>query len=129
MCKIWLKVPRKMNPPVFIYYGLTDFYQNHRRYMVSSDERQLKGEYFKDANELDQNCEPLLFASSQGGRERLTEVKVESETYQVLNKAQIYPCGLKANSMFSGTNVTSLLFGIHIHHVQMKFRMNLHASM
>jgi hypothetical protein len=43
-CNITLKVERDMPAPVYFYYRLTKYYQNHRRYVKSRDDRQLKGE-------------------------------------------------------------------------------------
>ncbi|GMM30419.1 hypothetical protein DAMA08_031640 [Martiniozyma asiatica (nom. inval.)] len=62
----------------FLYYKLTNFYQNHRKYVSSYDWNQLKGE----AVPLDQlNCNGM-----------------ESRDGKI-----IYPCGLVANSMFNDT--------------------------
>lgn len=33
-----------MQSNVFMYYGLSNFYQNHRRYVKSRDDRQLNGD-------------------------------------------------------------------------------------
>lgn len=33
-CVRTLKIPRKMTAPIFIYYQLDNFYQNHRRYVI-----------------------------------------------------------------------------------------------
>lgn len=63
-----------------MYYGLTNFYQNHRRYVKSRDDNQLLG---KDVTkEVSKDCEP--FAKD----------KVTGESYA--------PCGAIANSMFNG---------------------------
>jgi len=61
---------------VFIYYGLTNYYQNHRRYVKSRDDRQLLGE-FSSLSE----CEP----------------------FDRLDKKPIAPCGAIANSLFNDT--------------------------
>ena len=42
-CTINLTVPEEMTPPIFMYYKLTDFYQNHRRYVKSRSDAQLRG--------------------------------------------------------------------------------------
>ncbi|CAO1435244.1 unnamed protein product [Diamesa serratosioi] len=63
---------------VFIYYGLSNFYQNHRRYVKSRDDEQLLGN-FKDNPSSD--CGP--FALSEG--------------------KTIVPCGAIANSLFNDT--------------------------
>lgn len=63
---------------VYMYYGLTNFYQNHRRYVKSRDDSQLLGELTTSPSE---DCEPFA---------------IDEET----NKP-IAPCGAIANSLFS----------------------------
>lgn len=70
-----MSVPANMEPPVFFYYKLTGFYQNHRRYVKSRSDDQLNG---KDTTDT-ADCIPL---------ERIGD-KI------------MYPCGLIANSYFS----------------------------
>jgi len=79
-CIIRFDVAADLPPTVFLYYKLTNFYQNHRRYVKSLDSNQLKGKFVsaKDLNNGD--CKPLAVASD--GR-------------------PIYPCGLVANSFFN----------------------------
>ena len=77
-CIIDFTVPQTMEPPIFIYYRLTDFYQNHRQYINSFDAGQLLGDAQSPPGS---NCGPL----------RTTD-----------NGSNIYPCGLIANSMFNG---------------------------
>ncbi|KAK6528621.1 hypothetical protein TWF694_003886 [Orbilia ellipsospora] len=78
-----------MKPPVLLYYRLTNFYQNHRRYVKSVNEDQLQG---KDvpASSLDtsDSCSPLAVDS---------------------NGKIIYPCGLMANSLFNDTIFSPIL--------------------
>jgi hypothetical protein len=66
---------------VLLYYRLTNFYQNHRRYVKSFDANQLQGAKIPSAADTNPNCSPL---QGPGG------------------VPQYYPCGLIANSMFSG---------------------------
>ena len=82
VCLIRFTVPTDFTPPVMLYYRLTNFYQNHRRYVKSVDEGQLKGEN-KTAAQLssDGGCTPLTVAP---------------------NGKPYYPCGLIANSLFNG---------------------------
>ncbi|PTD02906.1 Meiotically up-regulated gene 89 protein [Fusarium culmorum] len=42
-CHLKFTIPEEMGPPVLFYYHLTNFYQNHRRYVLSFDREQLKG--------------------------------------------------------------------------------------
>ncbi|KAI5462598.1 ligand-effect modulator 3 family [Mariannaea sp. PMI_226] len=80
-CVLQFDIPENMGPPVLFYYHLTNFYQNHRRYVLSFDQQQLKG----DARSYDaikgSDCTPLY---GKGDK-------------------PYYPCGLIANSMFNDT--------------------------
>jgi len=71
-----------LKPSILLYYKLTNFYQNHRRYVNSLDADQLKGKH-RTAGDLQKgDCKPVAIDG---------EDKV------------IYPCGLIANSMFNDT--------------------------
>lgn len=64
---------------VYFYYRLTKFYQNHRRYVKSRSDAQLRG----DEEPVTSTCAPL---------------EKSPTTEQVL-----YPCGLIASSYFNDT--------------------------
>lgn len=64
-----------------MYYRLTNFYQNHRRYVRSLDTSQLKGNVVDNGTIDGSACDPLR---SRNGK-------------------AIYPCGLIANSIFNDT--------------------------
>ncbi|KAL8989467.1 MAG: hypothetical protein Q9177_001646 [Variospora cf. flavescens] len=91
MCSIQFTVPHELDPPVFLYYRLTNFYQNHRRYVKSLDSAQLKGEAVSGGTIDDSDCDPL---------------KVDSQ------KRPYYPCGLIANSLFNDTFNRPLLLNL-----------------
>lgn len=79
-CNVRFELPADLGKPVFLYYKLTNFYQNHRRYVRSLDTDQLKGTN-RTADELDKSdCKPL-------GRD---------------GAKALYLCGLIVNSMFNG---------------------------
>ena len=42
-CYINISIPNKMEPPIYMYYKLTNYYQNHRRYVKSRSDMQLRG--------------------------------------------------------------------------------------
>lgn len=88
-CQLKFEIPNKVKQSIYIYYKLTNFYQNHRKYVESLDINQLKG-VAVDPDDLDGSCDPLKSSN---------------------NKA-VYPCGLIANSMFNDT-FTSFLQGIN----------------
>ncbi|XP_057950376.1 ALA-interacting subunit 1-like [Malania oleifera] len=78
-CFRTLRVPKHMKKPVYVYYQLDNFYQNHRRYVKSRSDEQLK--YNKSASETS-DCDP------------------EDTT---ANGQPIVPCGLIAWSLFNDT--------------------------
>ena len=81
-CSVNVMVPQTMKAPVFVYYELDNFYQNHRRYVKSRSDDQLRGEPFSGST-----CAPEL--------ERVNATTGEKTT--------INPCGLMAWSYFNDT--------------------------
>lgn len=82
-CTLEFTTPKTMKHPVYMFYRLTNFYQNHRRYVLSFNERQLEGHAESNVTLKSKNdCKPLI-------------VNEEGKPY--------YPCGLIANSMFNDT--------------------------
>lgn len=80
-CTKILKVQKKMKSPVFIYYQLDKFYQNHRRYVKSRSDKQLHNKEFEDETK---DCFPLA--------------KINND-----DSKPIVPCGLIAWSLFNDT--------------------------
>ncbi|XP_034940635.1 cell cycle control protein 50A [Chelonus insularis] len=76
-CQITFTLPEDFAGNVYMYYGLSNFYQNHRRYVKSRDDNQLLG---KLSDVLSTDCEPFAYNES---------------------KHPIAPCGAIANSLFS----------------------------
>ncbi|XP_047083411.1 putative ALA-interacting subunit 4 [Lolium rigidum] len=77
-CNVTLQVPKYMKSPILVYYQIGNFYQNHRRYVRSRNDKQLR---YKNVH-LGKECEPEGHAA--GG-------------------APIVPCGLAAWSLFNDT--------------------------
>lgn len=82
-CTIQFSVPNEMAGGVFMYYRLTNYYQNHRRYLKSMDYSQLLNKPRSAKDLHDGQCKPV-------GRDEATG-------------KGIYPCGLIANSVFNDT--------------------------
>ncbi len=80
ICTIVFPVEETMKAPVFLYYRLTNFYQNHRRYVKSLSAPQLKG--VDVAKNSLGDCAPLIGPDN--------------------SDLIYYPCGLIANSFFNG---------------------------
>jgi hypothetical protein len=75
-----------MKAPIYVYYELSNFYQNHRKYVKSLSFSQLRGEIVT-ADELHEDCKPL---------DKVTVAGTDPAVELLLN-----PCGLIANSMFN----------------------------
>jgi hypothetical protein len=82
VCILSFNIPENISPPILFYYRLTNFYQNHRRYVKSVDIDQLKGKAKSGPDVKSGDCNPL-------------NVDSRGRPY--------YPCGLIANSMFNDT--------------------------
>lgn len=87
VCTLEFTIPKPIDSPVFLYYRLTNFYQNHRRYVRSLDTEQLKGNARSASQIRSGDCDPL-------------DVAPDGRPY--------YPCGLIANSQFNDTYDTLL---------------------
>ena len=88
-----------MAAPIYVYYELTNYYQNHRRYVMSRSMPQLMGKEI-DSTQADQ-CSPIIYNSD------LDFVNGTALSYvngQELDPNAIaYPCGLIAKSLFNDT--------------------------
>ncbi|KAI3755986.1 hypothetical protein L1987_55797 [Smallanthus sonchifolius] len=77
-CNRTLTVPKHMKQPIYVYYQLDNFYQNHRRYVKSRSDKQLRNRNNEDDTS---SCKPE----------------------DTVNGTTIVPCGLVAWSMFNDT--------------------------
>eukprot|EP00189_Rhodosorus_marinus_P007857 CAMPEP_0184752548 /NCGR_PEP_ID=MMETSP0315-20130426/43634_1 /TAXON_ID=101924 /ORGANISM="Rhodosorus marinus, Strain UTEX LB 2760" /LENGTH=363 /DNA_ID=CAMNT_0027231883 /DNA_START=418 /DNA_END=1509 /DNA_ORIENTATION=- len=79
-CQVEIEVTETLKAPFYVYYGLTNFHQNHRRYVSSRNSLQLAGE--EQTDEQLSSCDPIVFFP---------------------NGTEIIPCGLTAWSRFNDT--------------------------
>lgn len=79
-CTVTFSLDQPFENNVFMYYGLSNFYQNHRSYVNSRDDSQLNGDPFALKNPSTV-CEP----------------------YHTSDGLPIAPCGAIANSLFNDT--------------------------
>ncbi|ELP83930.1 cell cycle control protein 50C, putative [Entamoeba invadens IP1] len=84
-CEFTFTVTKPMKTPVYVYYELTNFYQNHREYLRSRSNKQLKGAAITKYNDLS-DCAP---------RVSLNDSTKPEDFYE--------PCGLVAASFFNDT--------------------------
>jgi len=87
-CTVDVEIEEDMDFPVYFYYQINNFYQNHRTYLESYSQYQLSD---KKPDNVD-NCDPI--------DRTLTE-----------NLKKIYPCGLIARSFFSDRFSASVMTG------------------
>jgi hypothetical protein len=79
-CIVQFDIPFNVSSTILLYYKLTNFFQNHRRYVQSYDPKQLRGDARTFDNLKNGNCKPV---ATDGDK-------------------IVYPCGLIANSIFNG---------------------------
>lgn len=93
-CRIKFTIEKEMKAPVYLYYQLDNFYQNHRRYVQSRSDAQLRG----DATASTSDCSPLTKSGTGMYKYNSTAEKAigDNETDYTL-----MPCGLIANSLFN----------------------------
>ncbi|KAI9788775.1 MAG: hypothetical protein M1816_006556 [Peltula sp. TS41687] len=91
VCSLQFHIPNDIGPPVLLYYRLTNFYQNHRRYVKSLDQDQLKGKVISNSSISSGSCNPL-------------RLNATGFAY--------YPCGLIANSVFNDTFMSPQLINV-----------------
>ena len=89
VCEVQFFIPRDIQPPVYLYYRLSNYYQNHRRYVQSYNPDQLKGK--RVLYDPLSTCDPL----------RTPGPNVKDKFY--------YPCGLIANSYFNDSFSSPML--------------------
>jgi len=84
-CVINLEVTKTMKHPVFLYYKLENYYQNHRRYVKSRNDAQLRGDIVNKYSSLE-DCDPL----------KSLDNSEDPKNFYL-------PCGLIAWSLFNDT--------------------------
>lgn len=84
-----MRIEKDMNPPIYVYYELTNFFQNNRRYVRSVSPQQMAGVPISMDN-LKLYCEPMLYVNGEN-----------NDSYP--EDGLITPCGLQAWSFFNDT--------------------------
>lgn len=83
-----IPIDRDMEPPIWVYYGLDGFHQNHRRYINSRPDMQLE--------EVDMTFDPTLLAECLPWVVSAIDGRIN------------YPCGLIARSIFNDSYVLTV---------------------
>jgi hypothetical protein len=94
-CQLQINITYTMKKDIMIYYELDNFYQNHRRYVKSRNNDQLKGKKVSDKT-LEDDCDPVVTNNEMGKTENIFGEKLIPDEIAV-------PCGLIAKSYFNDT--------------------------
>jgi len=86
-CTLQISIPTNMSAPVYMYYRLENYYQNHRRYVKSRDDNQLRGIVATSPSAIS-DCDPLISLDGSNDPNSI-----------------FIPCGLIAASVFNDTFV------------------------
>ena len=95
-----INVPEEIPGPVFVYYELDGFYQNHRTYLSSYYVTQLQGNEV-DPDTIDSACSPVVHNKDGDNR----YLKNYNNTESLDQSAFANPCGLIAKSHFNGSPI------------------------
>jgi hypothetical protein len=92
-----IPITETMRGPIFVYYELSNFYQNHRRYVASRDDDQLAAgdTVSTGVSDYETNCDPWYKSTYE------SSAKVSTDY-------QTYPCGLVARSVFNDTFILNV---------------------
>lgn len=93
-CTVSFTLEKDMTAPIFVFYELHNFYQNHRRYIRSKSATQLAGTVIS-SSDASSACDPVYLMSHIGIYKTYTGKTLQPE--DVAN-----PCGLIAKSFFNG---------------------------
>ena len=93
-CDLEININNDIPTPVYVYYQLDNFYQNHRRYVKSRSNEQLMGNNL-EVSQLD-DCDPIKTNKDLGRSESL-------DGTPLVEDAAAFPCGLVAKSVFNDT--------------------------
>lgn len=91
VCNIPIVVPSTMKAPVYLYYRLDNYYQNHRRYVKSRNDDQLRG--------LSNDQEKYTYSALSDCDPVISQNNAKTDTVDLF----FWPCGLIAKSFFNDT--------------------------
>lgn len=98
-CVMTLNIPTDMQPPIYVFYEIHNFYQNHRRYIKSKDNSQLAGTVIENSTAIT-SCDPIYMNIHLG---RGSNLKSWDNSTVLPDYGVANPCGLIARSVFNDT--------------------------
>ena len=102
LARVLFSLSKDLAPPIYLYYGLSNFYQNYLDYHDGRSALQLAGSPITSS--LRYKCEPFLTPGSldgRGGTPMVLRNGSASATTVSYSDFTYYPCGVTAWSMFN----------------------------
>lgn len=96
-----MNIEEDIEAPIYVYYQLENFYQNHRRYVKSKDAKQLAGND-RTVDELS-DCAPIITNADLAAPSNTTTFYGSTTLVITQPNAPAIPCGLIAKSVFTDT--------------------------
>lgn len=97
VCSITFSLATEQKAPIFLYYEINNFYQNHRRYFKSKSPTQLRDGEIKTLGDIEA-CDPVKINSDITFR-----TKALDGTTNLIAGEPAFPCGAMARSYFNDT--------------------------
>ena len=94
ICTINIEIDSDIQSPIYVYYQLDNFYQNHRRYVKSRSNEQLMGNELS-VDELE-DCDPIKKNKDLG-----ENITTSVDGTPLVDDDPAFPCGLVAKSFFT----------------------------
>lgn len=94
-CMINFTLFEQLDSPIYIYYELDNFYQNHRRFIKSFSINQLAGSVL-NSSQIEDDCSPIVTVKDLGINKTIGGYYLEPD-------APANPCGLYPRSFFNDT--------------------------
>jgi hypothetical protein len=109
-CTISFTLEKDMTAPIFVFYELHNFYQNHRRYIRSKSATQLAGTVIS-SSDASSSCDPVYLMQHIGKNTSYGGAALADD-------AVANPCGLIAKSVFNDSyfGLTSISDG-NLHNI------------
>ena len=100
-CSLSLDIKSDIEGPVYFYYSLFNYFQNHRQYYKSKSIQQLKGQILSTSELSD--CSPIIDNDDLWQVQAIASMQIQALDGTLLeNEASANPCGLIASTLFNG---------------------------